>query len=173
MAAPLVRGSAQLRRYAAGVAFLAVLGLLVALSVAMYTKAFTPVVMVRLEADRIGNQLSQHADVKVRGVLVGEVRTVETAGSGARISLALQKDKVHLIPANVSAQLLPKTLFGEKEVALSVPSGGRVGRAIRAGDVIPQDRSQTAIETEKVLDDFLPLLQSLKPAELSLALNNI
>jgi phospholipid/cholesterol/gamma-HCH transport system substrate-binding protein len=173
MAAPLVRGAAQLRRYAAGIAFLAVLALLVGLSIALYTKAFTPVVMVELEAGRIGNQLSVHADVKLRGVLVGEVREVATAGDGARISIALQKDKVHLIPAEVSARLLPKTLFGEKQVDLDVPAGFSSGRAIRAGDVIGQDRSSTAIETEKVLDDFLPLLQSLEPAELSLALNGM
>ena len=173
MAAPLVRGPAQLRRYAAGIAFLAVLALLVGLSIALYTKAFTPVVMVELEAGRIGNHLSVHADVKLRGVLVGEVREVATAGDGARISIALQKDKVHLIPAEVSARLLPKTLFGEKQVDLDVPAGFSSGRAIRAGDVIGQDRSSTAIETDKVLDDFLPLLQSLEPAELSLALNGM
>jgi hypothetical protein len=63
MAAPLVRGPARLRRYAADMVFLAVLCLLVALSIAMYTKAFTPVVMVELAAGRIGNQLSVHADV--------------------------------------------------------------------------------------------------------------
>ena len=32
------------------------------------------------------------------------------------------------------------------------------------GDVITQDRSTTALETEKVLDDLLPLLQSLQAA---------
>src|SRR4051795_1764634 len=170
MAAPLVRGPAQLRRYASGVAFLGVLALLVALSVALYTKAFTPVVMVSLETDRVGNQLSTHADVKLRGIRVGEVRRIHSSGQGATIKLALSNDLAHLIPADVSAQLLPKTLFGEKEVNL-IATPGSTARPIRAGDVITQDRSKTSIETERVLNDFLPLLQSLKPAQLSLTLN--
>jgi ABC-type transporter Mla subunit MlaD len=42
---------------------------------------------------------------------------------------------------------------------------------IEAGDTIPQDRSQGALETEKVLGDLLPLLQAVKPAELNATLN--
>jgi virulence factor Mce-like protein len=172
MAAPLVKGTAQLRRYAAGVAFLVVIAMLIALSVGLYTKAFTPVVMVSLETDRVGNQLSTHADVKLRGIRVGEVRRIHSSGQGATIDLALSTDLAHLIPSDVSAQLLPKTLFGEKEVDL-IAAAGSSARPIRAGDVIPQDRSRTSIETERVLNDFLPLLHSLKPAQLSLTLNAV
>jgi phospholipid/cholesterol/gamma-HCH transport system substrate-binding protein len=172
MAAPLVKGPAQLRRYASGVAFLVVIALLVALSVALYTKAFTPVVTVALQTDRAGNQLSTHADVKLRGLRVGEVRSIRSSGQGATIELALNKGLAHLIPSDVAAQLLPKTLFGEKEVDL-IADTASTARPIRAGDVIPQDRSHTSIETERVLNNFLPLLQSLKPAQLSLTLNAV
>lgn len=171
MSAPLLKGTAQLRRYAAGVVFLVVLAALVSLSVGLYTKAFTTVTMVDLKADRIGNQLSVHGDVKLRGLRIGEVRKVSSTGDGATIRMALDKDKAKLVPSDVSARLLPKTLFGEKEVNLVIPEGGSTARPIRAGDVIPQDRSETSIETERVLNDFLPLLQSLKPAQLSLTLN--
>jgi phospholipid/cholesterol/gamma-HCH transport system substrate-binding protein len=170
MAAPLVKGPAQLRRYAAGIAFLVVIAGLVSLSVAMYTKAFTPVVKVSLETDHVGNQLSTHADVKLRGLRVGEVRSIRSSGQGATIELALSKHTAHLVPADVKAQLLPKTLFGEKEVDL-IADAATTARPIRAGAVIPQDRSETSIETERVLNDFLPLLHSLKPAQLSLTLN--
>src|SRR5687767_13369913 len=111
MAAPLVRGTAQLRRYAGGVVFLVVLAMLIGLSIAMYTKAFTPVTMVELRADRAGNQLSKGADVKLRGLRVGEVRSIESNGEGAVIQLALNEDLAPLVPADVSARLLPKTLF--------------------------------------------------------------
>jgi virulence factor Mce-like protein len=172
MAAPLVKGPAQLRRYASGVVFLAVLALLVGLSVALYTKAFTPVVHVSLKTDRVGNQLSTHADVKLRGIRVGEVRSIKSSGEGATIGLALNPKLARLVPSDVSAQLLPKTLFGEKEVDLVIDSSSGA-RPIREGDVIPQDRSETSIETERVLNNFLPLLQSLKPAQLSLTLNAV
>jgi virulence factor Mce-like protein len=172
MSAPLVRGKARVRRLAAGVAFLAVIALLVALSVGLYTKAFTKVVTVSLQTDRVGNQLSNHADVKLRGIRVGEVRSIKSSGEGATIELALKTELAHLIPSDVSAQLLPKTLFGEKEVDL-IAAPDSAARPIRAGDVITQDRSRTSIETERVLNDFLPLLQSLKPAQLSLTLNAV
>ena len=172
MSAPLVKGAARARRLAAGVAFLLVIALLVGLSVALYTKAFTKVVLVSLQTDRIGNQLSTHADVKLRGIRVGEVRRIRSSGQGATIQLALSTELAHLIPSDVSAQLLPKTLFGEKEVDL-IASPDSTARPIRAGDVITQDRSKTSIETERVLNDFLPLLQALKPAQLSLTLNAV
>ena len=172
MAAPLLKGSARLRRYASGVAFLVVIAMLVGLSVAMYTKRFTSVVLVSLQTDRVGNQLTTHADVKLRGLRVGEVRKISSSGQGATIELALDRGTAHLVPSDVSAQLLPKTLFGEKEVDLIADSSSSA-RPIRAGDVIPQDRSTTSIETERVLNNFLPLLHSLKPVQLSLTLNAV
>ena len=171
MSAPRPNGTAALVRLRlSGVAFIVVLAMLVALTVLLYQKAFTPVAKVTLKADHIGNQLSAPADVKLRGLIVGEVRGVSSNGDGADIDLALQPSKMHLIPANVEAQLLPKTLFGEKFVELVLPQTPSE-KHLRAGDTIPQDRSSTALETERVVDDLLPLLQSLKPADLSLALN--
>ena len=54
-------------------------------------------------------------------MIVGEVRSVSSDGRKATIDLALQPRTVGLIPANVSARLLPKTLFGEKFVDLVLP----------------------------------------------------
>jgi phospholipid/cholesterol/gamma-HCH transport system substrate-binding protein len=153
-----------------GVAFLVVLTLLLGLSVAVYRKAFVDVVHVMLKTDRVGNQLAPPADVKIRGLIVGEVRKVSSDGASATIDMALDPDSVGLIPANVSARLLPKTLFGEKYVDLVLPEQP-AARSIRAGDVIPQDRSRVAIELEQVLDDLLPLLRTIKPEKLSATLN--
>ena len=173
MSASRPTGTAALVRLRlSGVAFIVVIAALVGLTIALYQKAFTPVVRVTLQADRIGNQLSAPADVKLRGLIVGEVRSVSSAGDGATIDLALDPSKVGLIPANVEAQLLPKTLFGEKFVNLVIPESPS-DQHLRAGDTIGQDRSSTAIETERVLNDFLPLLRSLKPAQLSLTLNAV
>ncbi|MCW2777471.1 MAG: mammalian cell entry protein [Frankiales bacterium] len=162
----------KLRLRLTGVAFLAVIAGLVGLTVLLYQKAFTPVVEVTLKADHVGNQLTAPADVKIRGLIVGSVREVSSTGDGATLRLALQPDKVHLIPRDVSARLLPKTLFGEKFVDLVTPDR-TTGRSIRAGDVIGQDHSSTALETEKVLNDLIPLLQALKPQQLSETLNAV
>jgi virulence factor Mce-like protein len=170
VAPPLRKGRALATQRVSGIVFLLVLALLVWLSVALYTKKFTPTVDVSLNTDRIGNQLTVHADVKVRGVVVGEVRKVTGNGSRGVLKLALKPNQVHLIPRNVQAQLLPKTLFGEKEVDLIVPANASSDH-IRAGDTIAQDRSKTALETETALNDLLPLLRSLKPQDLSLTLS--
>jgi phospholipid/cholesterol/gamma-HCH transport system substrate-binding protein len=161
---------AVVKRRLSGVLFLAVLAGLLALSVLLYQKAFTPVVEVTLRASTAGNQLTAPADVKLRGLIVGEVREITTSGDGAVLKLALDPDQVDLIPGNVTARLLPKTLFGEKYVDLTYPEDP-AEEPISEGDVIPQDRTETARETEEALNDLLPLLQALKPAQLSTTLN--
>ncbi|MDP9102133.1 MAG: MCE family protein [Actinomycetota bacterium] len=168
MSAPVLVGAAAARRRLVGVSFILVMGLLVGLAVAVYGKQFTSVVLVQLRADRAGNQLARGADVKLRGLVVGEVRSVRSStGGGATLQLAL--DPARPVPSNVTAQLLPKTLFGEKFVAL-IPGTGDA-RPLRDGDVIGSDRSSTAIETQTVLDDLIPLLTTLHPEQLSLTLN--
>ena len=161
---------AVVKRRLSGVAFLAIVVGLVALTVALYNKAFTPVVTVTLQASKAGNQLSAPSDVKLNGLIVGEVRNITTTGDGAELELALDPDQVELIPADVEARLLPKTLFGEKYVALVAPPGSTAD-PIAEGDVITSDRSEVARETEETLNDLLPLLQALKPAQVSTTLN--
>ncbi len=163
-----VKQGVILRTY--GLVFLVVLALLVGFTVAVYNKTFIDVVNVTLETDRVGNQLAPPADVKLRGIIVGEVRAVRSDGDRATIEIALQPDKAGMIPKDVSARLLPKTLFGEKYVNLVAP-GRPSGARIAEGDVIPQDRSATAIELETVLDNLLPLLRTIKPEKLNATLN--
>jgi phospholipid/cholesterol/gamma-HCH transport system substrate-binding protein len=157
------------RRRALGVAFILALAGLIALSVLTYQKAFTPIVPVTLKAERAGTQMNEGADVKLRGIIVGDVRDVRLSDGSATLDLALDPGKVGLIPANVQARLLPKTLFGEKYVDLVIPETSSP-HTIRAGDTIGLDRSRTAIEIEQVLDDLMPLLKTLDPQQLSGAL---
>jgi phospholipid/cholesterol/gamma-HCH transport system substrate-binding protein len=165
-------GAALIKQRLSGLAFLAVLFGLIALSILFYQKAFTPVVEVTLETDKIGNQLTPPSDVKVNGVIVGEARKVESSTEGAIITLALQPDAAERIPSNVEARILPKTLFGEKFVELVLPDQP-AGDMIVAGGVIPQDRTETARETEEALNNLLPLLQTLNPEAVSTTLNAV
>ena len=153
-----------------GIVFLTVLTLLVGLAVASFQKRFTPVVMVTLETDRAGSQLQESADVKLRGLVVGEVRRIQATPQGARLELALQPDEVSRIPADVSARLLQKTLFGERYVDL-VSGSGPSARHLAQGDVITQDRSSVGIELETVLDNLYPLLRTVQPGKLATTLN--
>ncbi|MFE7773270.1 MCE family protein [Streptomyces sp. NPDC057445] len=158
----------RLRVY--GIVFIVVIALLLSLSVAVYQQVFVSVVRITLEADTLGNQLEPRADVKLRGLLVGEVREVRADGAKATLVLALKPEHVSRIPSDVRARLLPKTLFGEKYVDL-VPPPQPSGRHIRAGEVITQDRTRAGIEVQHLMNDLLPLLRTVRPAELNATLS--
>src|SRR3954468_19385868 len=133
--------SLRVKRRLQGVAFLAVVALLLGLTIAVYNKSlpWQATDQVVLEADRAGNQLVVPADVKLDGVLVGRVSGVSTEGETARLRLDISKDRINQIPSNVVARILPKTLFGEKFVQLVIP-GTPSDQPLQPGAVIAQDR---------------------------------
>ncbi|HEY3629869.1 MAG TPA: MCE family protein [Jatrophihabitantaceae bacterium] len=170
------------RRRLLGVLLLALVAALVALSIAVYNKAFTKVVLVKLETDHTGNQLLTHSDVKERGVIVGEVRSISSHGDGATITLALNPGKAKTIDNYQVAQLLPKTLFGERYVSLIVPPDNAAPKPayckptqapgpVKGGQTMCQDNSAQYAEVQNVLADLMPVLTALKPAELNATLN--
>jgi phospholipid/cholesterol/gamma-HCH transport system substrate-binding protein len=168
---PLKRAAIGNKRKLQGVAFLLMILLLLYLVVALYNKQFKHTVPVSLRTDRIGNQLALNADVKFRGVNVGDVREMSTKGDVATLKLALKPQQLPLIPSNVSARILPKTLFGQKYVELVSPDNGVP--PLRAGAVIPQDRSRTAIEVEQLYDNLLPFLTTVQPEKLNQTLTAV
>jgi phospholipid/cholesterol/gamma-HCH transport system substrate-binding protein len=162
--------AAASRNRVLGVAFLVLVLLFVWLTYAIFTKKFVDYVPVTLKTSSIGLQLPALADVKIRGVIVGDVRKASSNGDGATLHLAIDPDKANVIPENASARILPKTLFGEKFVALQVPAAPSP-RSIQAGDVIRE--SHVGIEVEQVLSDIYPLLRTVQPAQLNVTLTAI
>ncbi|WP_079032294.1 MCE family protein [Streptomyces specialis] len=165
-AGPRLRRSDTGRRRLAGVAFLLIPALLIWLCVAVYNKEFTDVDLVVVETDVAGNDMRPHADVKLRGVIVGEVQDVTADADGATLTLAMKPGSMDDIPADVSAQLLPTTLFGERYVAL-IPAADAGPSTLAEGTVITQDRSSNAIEINDALDNLLPALNALQPQKMS------
>ncbi|MGW7287248.1 MCE family protein [Streptomyces sp. NPDC054847] len=161
------------RRRLAGVAFLLVPVLLIWLSVAVYDKKFTDDATVTVLTGAAGNEMHRGAEVKLRGVVIGEVRDIRADGTGARLTLAVDRDELRRVPADVTAQMLPTTLFGERFVALVPPARTTSARTLGAGDTITQDRSSNAVELEQVLDNVLPLLTAVKPEKLSATLTAV
>ncbi|QDI71251.1 ABC transporter substrate-binding protein [Streptomyces calvus] len=161
-----------LRRRCAGVVFLLVPVLLVWLAVAVYDKRFTDSDPVVVETGSVGNEMHPGAEVKLRGVVVGEVRAVDATDDGARLTLALEPGALDHVPSDVRAQMLPTTLFGERYVAL-VPPERPSAKPLAAGAVIPQDRSANAVELQQVLDNVLPMLTAVRPHKLSATLSAV
>ncbi|MGW8886581.1 MCE family protein [Streptomyces sp. NPDC055749] len=166
------RATRTVRRRLAGVTFLLVPVVLVWVSVSVYEKDFTDSATVTVRTGSVGNEMHDNADVKLRGVVIGQVSDIAADGDGARLTLDIQPGKLEQIPDDVTAQMLPTTLFGERFVAL-VPPPVPSASALKDGAVIPQDRSSNAIELEQVLDNVLPLLTAVKPEKLSATLNAV
>ncbi|CAM3530091.1 MCE family protein [Nocardioides zeicaulis] len=158
-------------RRALGIVFLALMLTGVWATYGVFTQKFSDYDEVVVHASRIGLQLPRRADVKIKGVIVGEVLDFAPTEDGADITVGLFKDRTAEVPSDVTASILPKTLFGEKYVSLIEPQGGSSARPIRAGDEI--DRTRLSIEVEKVLGDLYPLLRAVQPADLNMTLNAV
>lgn len=158
------------RLLGAGVVFLTVLALLVGLSIAIYQKVFESVTMVTIRADRAGLQLAKFGDVRINGVLVGQIRGISQDGEQAVIKVALKPKAAEEIPENVSVEILPTTLFGQKFVSFVRPDQPASGH-LEDGDVIPADRVETNVELNRILAELFPLLRSVRPADLNATLN--
>ena len=158
------------RLLVAGVAFLALLGLLLSFCVAVYAKVFESSTTVVVEAERAGLQLAKFGDVRMNGALVGQVRGIEQRDDVARITLALDPESARQVPEDVSVEILPTTLFGQKFVSLVVPDDGG-GGAISDGAVIASDRVETNVELNRILARLFPLLRAVRPADLNATLN--
>lgn len=154
-----------------GVGFIALVVAALVMTWALYNQSFTERVPVTLKVAAVPDQFDVDADVKVDGMLAGKVTAIRPANGDVEIELGLDPDKVREIPNNVSAQILPKTLFGERYVALERPAAPE--GPIAAGAVIDQDRTRSAIEVQRVLDGLDPLLRQVPPEKLSATLNAV
>jgi len=134
----------------------------------VFTKKFTDYDEITLQTSNIGLQMPARADVKIRGVIVGEVLEFKATAEGAELNLGIFPDELHTIPEDVTGAIVPKTLFGEKYVSLEIPDSSS-REPIKAGATI--ERTDVSIEVEKVLSDLLPLLQTVQPAQLNSTLN--
>ena len=152
-----------------GVIFVCLLIFGVWLTNAIFTKKFVDYDEVKLETSSVGLQLPSRADVKIRGVIVGEVLEMDTADQGgAELTLGIYPDELDTIPGNVTASIVPKTLFGEKYVSLVIPESGAQG-TLQAGATIT--KTELGTEVEEVLSDLYPLLEAVQPADLNATLS--
>lgn len=158
------------RLFVAGIGFVVAISLLIWLSIAIYNKEFDRVTTVTVKADRAGLQLAKFGDVRIHGVLVGQVREISQDGEEAEITIALEPDAAEQIPANISVEILPTTLFGQKFVSFVRPDAPS-SESLEDGDVIPSDRVDTNVELSQILADLFPLLRSVRPADLNATLN--
>jgi phospholipid/cholesterol/gamma-HCH transport system substrate-binding protein len=153
----------------AGTAFLLAIALMIGLSIAVYQKTFESTTMITIKADRAGLQLAKFGDVRINGVLVGQVRSISQDGKEASIKVGIKPEAAKRIPENVTVEILPTTLFGQKFISLVRPE--HPTGSLRDGQVIPSSRVETNVELSRILANLFPLLRSIRPADLNATLN--
>lgn len=174
MSKQLVRKELSRRELALrGVVTIVVVSVFLTLTFLRSTGTFGGPAHVAAQLADAGGSLSNGADVKLRGVIIGRVSGV-TRGprSGVRVGILIDQDKLDQVPTNVVARILPATVFGTSFVDLVV-DGARSGKALRAGAVIPADSSQGTLELQQALDDIDSLVKAVGPAELASALGSV
>ncbi|EFQ82297.1 virulence factor Mce family protein [Aeromicrobium marinum DSM 15272] len=157
------------RLLVAGLVSIVSIALLIGLSIAIYDKRFTTSTTVTVMADKAGLQLARFGDVRVYGALVGQVRSIESDGEQAVITLALEPDAARNLPSDLDVRILPTTLFGQHYVEL-VPTAGSAAPPLRDGAVVTSDRVSTNVELQAILADLFPVLRSVQPAQLNATL---
>ncbi|WP_418060250.1 MCE family protein [Pimelobacter simplex] len=164
-------GLGRVRDAALGLGYLGLVLAIIVGTWAAYNQVFTDRSDIKLTTGTLGNALQKGSDVKLNGVPVGTVSEIEPRDGGATLTLALKPDVLDELPADTTARLLPKTLFGERYVALVRPGAG--GTTLEPGDTIHQDASAPAVELEEVFDELLPVLQAIQPDKLSAMLGEL
>src|ERR1700678_4530847 len=87
-------------------ATVAVIAGIVAVAVGLFRGSFTEAVPVTIVSQRAGLVMNPDAKVKMRGVQVGKVASIESRPNGqAALHLAMDPSEMHLIPANVVVDL--------------------------------------------------------------------
>lgn len=163
----------KLRLRLAGLLFFVIIIGLIALSIAIFQGRFTETSTIKLRTSSAGNALNRFADVKSRGVQIGEVQSIEPAGPNEVIvELALEPSALKDLPRDTTARILPKTLFGERYISLQVPTGP-VTDPLRSGDVIDTSAQGHADEVEDLFDALLPVLEAVPPQHLNSTLTAI
>ncbi|OZC91547.1 hypothetical protein CH282_02295, partial [Rhodococcus sp. 06-418-1B] len=71
----MIESTSAVKRRLLGLLLFLMIIVFVTWSVTSYSKTFKNVVSIDLVTDSVGNALPSNADVKVRGLIVGEVRS--------------------------------------------------------------------------------------------------
>jgi phospholipid/cholesterol/gamma-HCH transport system substrate-binding protein len=116
---------------------------------------------ITAEFARAGLNVRPGDEVRVRGVPVGTIASIEVDREAFTARYTLSVDADAPIAADTTAALVPKTLFGDKYVELQ--SASTAGELLRDGAHIPLARTSAPTEVQEVLDRLQPVLAEVDP----------
>lgn len=120
---------------------------------------------VRVSADltNVGDGLPEKSDVKFRGVLVGQVSTVDLGGGDRPnvVHIDLSPEYAATIPGDVTARVVPSNVFAVSSVQLVDGSSDRAFLPLREGAVIAEDTSLPTVLFQSTLTKFRQVLNAV------------
>ncbi len=155
----------------AGLATVVLVVLVFAVAIGLFRGDFTTSVPVTVVSPRAGLVMNPDAKVKMRGVEVGKVDSIDVRPNGeAVLHLAMHPSEIHLIPANVLVDIASTTVFGAKFVEL-VPPAEPSPQPLHAGQVL--EGKHVTVEINTVFQQLTSLLSTIDPAKLNETLGAI
>lgn len=140
----------------------------IALCAGMFRGAFTETIPVTVLSPRAGLVMDPDAKVKLLGVEVGRVASIESRADGqAALHLAIDPDQIALIPDNVVADIASTTAFGAKYVQFILPATPSP-QPLRPGQVLAAQ--QVTVEINTLFEKLTSLLSSIEPGKLNATL---
>ena len=126
---------------------------------------FTARVPVTVISPRAGLAMYPEARVKMHGVEVGNVSSVELLPNGqAAIHLAMDPDALQYIPANTLVEITASTVFGAKFVRLVAPPEASAA-TMYAGQVL--NARHVTVENKTIFQQLTSVLSTIDPAKLN------
>lgn len=146
-----------------------VLGLVAvaAIAMTMFVGGFTRTAPVTITAPRSGLVMDPDAKVKMRGVEVGRVKSIEETTDGARLILNMKPDMLELIPSNAKVDIKSTTVFGAKYVNFIVPQNPSPNH-LAAGATVAAEA--VTVEFNTLFQHLSDVLQKLEPEKLNATL---
>lgn len=148
-----------------GLATVLTIGLIFAVAVGLFQGSFTETVPVTVISKRAGLVMNPDAKVKMRGVQVGKVASIEPLPNGeAAIHLAMDPSQLHFIPRNVLVDIASSTVFGAKSVLLVEPDQPSAQR-LHSGQTLQGQHVMVEINT--VFQQLVSVLSHIDPPKLN------
>ncbi|MBB2991820.1 virulence factor Mce-like protein [Mycolicibacterium iranicum] len=157
-------GVANMARPLAGLGLVIALVLILAVSLGLFAGKFTETVPVTVISDRAGLVMNPDAKVKMRGVQVGTVKSIDYRSDGtAALLLDMDPSQMHLIPQNVNVDIASSTVFGAKFVNLEAPKTPQ--GELQRGQVLAGEHVTTEVNT--VFQQLVQVLDKVDPTKLN------
>jgi phospholipid/cholesterol/gamma-HCH transport system substrate-binding protein len=158
------------RPVAGGATVLAIVAV-VAVTAALFTGSFTETVPVTVISQRAGLVMNPDAKVKMHGVQVGTVKSIDDLPDGkAALHLAMDPAQLQLIPSNVDVDITSSTIFGAKFVQMVAPDEPS-RESLRPGQVL--DTQRVTVEVNTVFQQLVAVFSRIDPAKLNETLGAI